>query len=63
MKRQYYVTIKVEGRYVAFVEADSVEEARKLGLSEFETANLNEMEVVDSEDVIVEDDNYIIWER
>lgn len=63
MKRQYYVTIKVEGRYVAFVEADSVEEARYLARVEFDTANLDEMEVVDSEDIIVEDEDRIIWER
>ena len=59
----YYVTIKVDGRYVAQVEADTIEEARKLGIEEFTTANLNEMEVVKSEDIIVEDENDIVWER
>ena len=59
----YYVTIKVDGRYVAQVEADTIEEARKLGLEEFIMANLNEMEVVESEDIIVEDENDIVWER
>lgn len=59
----YYVTIKVDGRYVAQVEADTIEEARKLGFEEFITANLNEMEVVKSEDIIVEDEDDIVWER
>ena len=59
----YYVTIKVDGRYVAQVEADTIEEARKLGFEEFTMANLNEMEVVKSEDIIVEDENDIVWER
>ena len=59
----YYVTIKVDGRYVAQVEADTIEEARKLGLKEFTTANLNEMEVIKSEDIIVEDEDDIVWER
>lgn len=59
----YYVTIKVDGRYEAKVEANTIEEARKLGLEEFATANLNEMEVVKSEDIIVEDENDIVWER
>lgn len=59
----YYVTIKVDGRYVAQVEADTIEEARKLGFEEFTTANLNEMEVVKSEGIIVEDEDNIVWER
>ena len=59
----YYVTIKVDGRYTAQVEADNIDEARKFGLKEFCTANLNEMEIVNGEDIIVEDENDIVWER
>ncbi len=58
----YYVTIRVEGRYVAQVEADSIEEARNLGMEEFATANLNETEIVDTETIIVEDEKDIVWE-
>lgn len=62
MKRTYYVTFKVEGRYVAQVEAESIDQAKYFARCEFDTANLNEMEVLDSEEIIVEDDKYIIWE-
>lgn len=52
----YYVTIRVDGRYVAKVEADSVKDAINLAEDEFMTANLNEMEYVESETVMVEDE-------
>lgn len=60
--KNYYVTIKVEGRYVAYVEAESIDQARYFARVEFDTANLNEMEVIDSEEIIVEDEHDIIWE-
>ena len=59
---KYYVTIKVEGRYTAEVEADSIEKAKELGMDEFRVANLNETEIVDSEAIIVEDEEDIVWE-
>ena len=59
---KYYVTIAVEGRYVAEVEANSIEEAKELGWCEFEDANLNEMECVGSRPIIVEDEEDIVWE-
>lgn len=52
----YYVTLAVEGRYVAFVEADSIEEAKRLGKEDFWTANLNEMECVEGDVVTIEDE-------
>ena len=58
----YYVTIKVDARYVATVEANSIEDAIKLGKDEFATANLNECETVEYEPVVVEDKNDIVWE-
>lgn len=58
----YYVTIKIDARYTAQVEANSIEEARKLGVEEFANANLNEAEIVDAEEIIVEDENDIVWE-
>ena len=62
MMKIYYVTIKVDARYVAMVEADSVEEARRLGEEKFSTANLNECEVVEGEPIIVSDEDDIVWE-
>ena len=52
----YYITFKVEGRYVAPVEADSLEQAKKLGEQEMWVANLNEMDFVETELVMVEDE-------
>lgn len=59
---KYYVTIAVEGRYVAEVEANSIEEAKELGWSEFMDADLNEMECVGSQPIIIEDEEDIVWE-
>lgn len=59
---KYYVTIAVEGRYVAEVEANSIEEAKDLGWDKFMYASLDEMECVDSRPVIVEDEKDIVWE-
>lgn len=36
---EYYVTYKVEARYIATVEADSTEEALELATSEFSDAD------------------------
>lgn len=52
----YYVTIKVEGRYVAQVEANSIEEAKEAGMQEFWFSNLNEMEDIEGEPIIIEDE-------
>lgn len=63
--KKYYVTFKVEGRYVAEVEATSIEEAReKARVEGYCDADFGELEDIDGEDIIVEDDNdNIIWER
>ena len=59
---KYYVTFKVDGRYVAEVEADSIEEAKKLGRDEYMDANLNEMDVIFGQMVTVEDEEDVVWE-
>ncbi len=58
----YYVTFKVEGRYTVQVDAASIEEAKEMAQAEFDAANLNEMDMIDSEPVTVEDENDIVWE-
>ena len=61
---KYYVTYKVEARYIAEVEADSLEEARKRSNEKFSDANFGDAEDIDGEDIIVEDeDGNFIWER
>lgn len=61
---KYYVTYKVEARYIAKVEANNLEEARKKAIGEFFDADFGVAEDIDGEDIIVEDEkgNYI-WER
>lgn len=41
---KFYVTYKVEGRYIAEVKADSLEEARKEAEFEYENADFGELE-------------------
>ncbi len=61
---KYYVTYKVEARYVAEVEADNLEEARKKANEEFCDADFGVAEDIDGEDIIVEDENgNFVWER
>ena len=61
---KYYVTYKVEARYIAEVEANSLEEARKKAGEEFCDADFGIAEDIDGEDIIVEDENgNFIWER
>lgn len=60
----YWVTIKVDGRYVTQVMATSVDKAKELAESRFADVNLDPLEVVGSECIIIEDDkgNYV-WEK
>ena len=61
---KYYVKYKVEARYIAEVEADSIEEARSKASEEFCDADFGVAENIEGEDIIVEDeDGNYIWER
>lgn len=61
---RYYVTYKVESRYIAAVEADSIEEARKKASEEFSDADFGVAEDIGGEDIIIEDENgNYVWER
>ena len=61
---KYYVTYKIDARYIAEVEADSLEEARNKANEEFCDADFGEGYDIDGEAIIVEDEhgNYI-WEK
>lgn len=61
-KKTYYVTFKIEGRCTVQVNAASLEEAKAMAEVEFNEANLNDMDMIDSEPVTVEDENDIVWE-
>lgn len=65
---KYYVTVAVSSRFTCAVEAESIDEAREKGETEFEcadneTVNANS-EVVSSKACIVEDENgNILWDN
>ena len=61
---KYYVTFKVEARYVAEVEANSLEEAKDKADSSFFDTDFGEAEDINGEAIIVEnEDGDYIWER
>lgn len=61
---KYYVTYRFGARYIAEVEANSVEEARKKADQEFCNADFGDAEDIDGENIMVEDeDGNYVWER
>lgn len=61
---KYYVTYKVEARYIAEVEADNLKEAMEKAESEYIDADFGVAEDIDGEAIIVEDENgNYIWEK
>lgn len=61
---KYYVKFKVEGRYTAEVEADSVEEAKEKAKLVVFDADFGVIEDVDYEPISVEDENdNFVWEK
>lgn len=61
---KYYVTYKIEARYIAEVEAESIEEARRKAQEEFCDADFGDAEDIEGEDIMVEDeDENYVWER
>lgn len=61
---RYYVTYKVDARYVVQVNAHSIEEAIEKSKSKFLDTDFGKAEDVDGDAVIVEDQNGdIVWER
>lgn len=61
---KFYVTYKIEARYVAEVEAENIEEAKVKAESEYIDANFGVAADIEGEPIIVEDEkgNYV-WER
>ena len=61
---KYYVTYKIDARFVAEVEADTVEEAMDKAEGAYMDADFGVAEDIDGEAIIVEDENgNYIWER
>lgn len=61
---KYYVTYKIESRYITEIEANSVEEALQKANDKYLDADFGEATDIDGEAIIVEDEigNYA-WER
>ena len=61
---KYYVTYKIDARYIAEVEADTLEEAMEKAESEYMDADFGVAAEIDGEKIIVEDENgNFVWER
>ena len=61
---KYYVTYKIEARYIAEVEADSLEEAKSKAESEYIDADFGVAEDIEGEYIIIEDENgNYVWEK
>ena len=61
---KYYVTYKIDARYVAAVEADNLEEAMEKAESEYMDADFGVAADIDGEKIIVEDENgNFVWEK
>ena len=61
---KYYVTYRINARYIAEVEADSLEDAMGKAESEYIDADFGVAEDIDGEKIIVEDDNgSFVWKR
>lgn len=55
--KEFYVTIRVDARYVTKVEADTVEEALRMANDHFANADFCEAENVRGKPIIVEEAN------
>ena len=53
---KYYITYKIEARYIAEVEVDNLEEAMKKAELEYLDANFGEAGDIDGEMIVVEDE-------
>ena len=53
---KYYVTYKIDARYIAEVEADNLEEAMEKGRYEYYDADFGAARDIDAEAIMVEDE-------
>ena len=61
---EYYVTYKIDARYIAKVEAENIEEAKKKAEGKFFDADFGAAEDIDGEAIIIEDqDGNYVWEK
>ena len=61
---KYYVKYKIDARYIAEVEAETIEEAKKKADDKFMDADFGNAEDIDGEAIIVENENGdYVWEK
>ena len=61
---RYYVTYKIDARYVAEVEAENIEEAKKEAESSFLDTHFGEVKDINGEAIIIEDQHgNFVWEK
>lgn len=53
----YYVTFKIDARYVVAVDADNVQDALRDAQDRFSDADFGEAEWIDGEAIMAEDEN------
>lgn len=62
-KQHYYVTMKLEGRFIAEVFAENIKEAKNLAISQYMDADFGKLEDIDGDCIMVEDVNgNYLWE-
>lgn len=56
MKQSYYVTLRVEARYITKVEANDINEAKQLAMDNWIGADIGDLEDTTGEVVVIENE-------
>lgn len=56
MKQSYYVTLRVEARYITKVEANDIDEAKQLAMDNWIGADIGDLEDTTGEVVVIENE-------
>ena len=56
MKQNYYVTLRVEGRYITKVEANDIDEAKQMAMDNWIVADIGDLEDTTGEVVVIENE-------
>ena len=60
---KYYVTYRIDARYIARVNADSLEEAKEKAQAAWESADFGEASDIDGDIVLIKDEAGNYWVR
>ena len=64
MKKTFYITYKIEARFIAAVDAETLEEAMDAAEGRYHDADFGEAEDIEGEPIIAEDqDGNFVWEK